>query len=94
MLWKKDIEEARYMQFSHLFLSCQWTTHFDLNARVTNIELVFNQRWFQPLLWAISIAVIAPLNSAHGEFEFPKFKAKAPKNSTLQILNKPPQEEE
>ncbi|MCI51909.1 hypothetical protein A2U01_0073153, partial [Trifolium medium] len=63
-------------------------------AKTTRVESVSNQRLFQFLEVAISMAFIAPHNSATKADAIPVFSAKPYKNSALEFLNKPPQAEE
>jgi hypothetical protein len=68
-------------------------TSWDWNTRVTSLESHSSQRWFQPLLCAIFIAVIAPISSAKKMPQTPKFEAKQPRSFAWLSLNIPPQAE-
>jgi hypothetical protein len=59
-------------QFFHRFLKFQRTTLEEENANTTSIESVSNQRCDQPLLKVVSIANIAPTNSAFKEELMPR----------------------
>jgi len=78
-------------QLFHLFMILQGTREMDLKARRTIIESVYNQRFDQPLLCAISIAIITPDNSTNKYDSTPKLCAKQPRQSDSLFLKIPPQ---
>jgi hypothetical protein len=81
-------------QLCHLLLNTQGTNKEDLKAKTTRVESVSSQRLFQFLEAAISMAFIAPHNSATNAEAIHVFSAKPYKKSALEFLNNPPQEEE
>jgi len=79
------------MQFNHLFLKAQGIERGFLKANTRSKESVSSQMFFQFLLWAISIARMAPKISAMKVESVERFCAKQPLLKPSEDLKIPPQ---
>jgi len=74
------------MQFNHPLLKCQGTMLLLEKAFTTNMESDSNQKFNQFLWKAISMALIAPSNSAWKAETKPRFSEMQSKQSVLESL--------
>jgi len=76
-----------------MLLMDQGTTPEEEKASITTFESVSSQKFLQPFSSAISMVVMAAQNSAKIAEPGPKLLAKQPKQSKLEFLNMPPQDD-